>query len=76
MDLPGTLVPDDCKQLCGFWESNPDHLEEKPVLLTAESSLQPQEGQMMFYLFLIIVFVIPTFGRARQDDLDFKASLD
>ena len=27
--------------LCGCWESSPGPLEEQPVLLTAEPSLQP-----------------------------------
>jgi hypothetical protein len=31
-------VTDDCEPPCGCWESN---LQEQPVLLTAEPSLQP-----------------------------------
>jgi hypothetical protein len=29
-----------CEPLCRFWESNPGPLEEQPVVLTTESSLQ------------------------------------
>jgi hypothetical protein len=36
----GTGVPDSCELPCGFWELNLDPLEEQPVLLTAEPSLQ------------------------------------
>jgi hypothetical protein len=37
----GTEVIDTCELPCGFSELNPGPLEEQPVLLTAESSLQP-----------------------------------
>jgi hypothetical protein len=36
---PGTGVTDSCDLPCGFWELNP--LEEHPVLLATEPSLQP-----------------------------------
>ena len=32
---------DDSEPPCGCWELNPGPLEEQPVLLTAEPSLQP-----------------------------------
>jgi hypothetical protein len=31
----------DCELLCAFWELNLGPLEEQPVLLIAEASLQP-----------------------------------
>ncbi|KAL6074356.1 hypothetical protein STEG23_012106, partial [Scotinomys teguina] len=40
---PGTGVTDSCELPCGFWDLNPGPLEEQPVLLTAEPSLQPPE---------------------------------
>jgi hypothetical protein len=38
---PGTGVIDGCEQPYGYWDLNPGPLEEQPVLLTAEPSLQP-----------------------------------
>lgn len=38
-ELELKLVTDDHEPLCGCLESNPNPLEKKPVLLTAESSL-------------------------------------
>ena len=38
---PGTGVTSTCELPCGCWELNPGPLEEQPVLLTAEPSLQP-----------------------------------
>ena len=38
---PGTGVTDRCEVPCGCWELNPGSLQEQPVLLTAEPSLQP-----------------------------------
>ena len=35
------LILDGCKPLCGFWVLNSGPLEEQPVLLTTEPSLQP-----------------------------------
>lgn len=37
---PWTLSADGYELLCGFWESNPGPLEEQPVPLIADSSLQ------------------------------------
>jgi hypothetical protein len=34
-------ITDGCEPPCGFWELNLGLLEEQPVLLTAEPSLQP-----------------------------------
>jgi hypothetical protein len=34
-------VTDGCKLPCGYWGLNPGPLEEQPVLLTTEPSLQP-----------------------------------
>jgi hypothetical protein len=38
---PGTEVTDSCEPPCGYWELNLGPLEEQPVFLTTESSLQP-----------------------------------
>ena len=35
------LITDCCEPPCGCWELNSEPLEEPPVLLTAEPSLQP-----------------------------------
>lgn len=37
---PGIGVTDGCKPPCGFWESNPGHLQEQPGLLYHLSSAQ------------------------------------
>lgn len=37
----GPGVTDSCVLSCGCWESNTDPLEEQPMLLTTETSLQP-----------------------------------
>ena len=42
MGSPGPGVRDSCRLLCGCWELNPGPMEEQPVLLTTEPSLQPQ----------------------------------
>jgi hypothetical protein len=36
-----TGVSGSCELLCGYWELNPGSVEEHPVLLTTEPSLQP-----------------------------------
>ena len=36
------LTMDDCEPPCSCWELNSGPLEERPVLLTTEPSLQPQ----------------------------------
>lgn len=33
-----------CQSPCRYWELNPSPLEEQPILLTAEPSLQPPRG--------------------------------
>lgn len=38
---PGTGVTDSCKLPHGWWELNPDPLQEQPVLLAPEPFLQP-----------------------------------
>jgi hypothetical protein len=38
----GTGIIDRCESPCKCWELNQDPLEELPVLLTSEPSLQPQ----------------------------------
>lgn len=37
----GTVVTDSCGLPCGYWGLNPGPLEELPLLLTANLSLQP-----------------------------------
>ena len=39
----GTGATDSCKLPCGCWDLNPGPLEEQPVLLTTEPSLQLQK---------------------------------
>ena len=39
--FPETGVTDRCEMPCGYWALNASPLEEQPVLLTAEPSLQP-----------------------------------
>ena len=36
-------VTDSCELSCGFWDLNLGPLEEQPVLLTTEPSLQPRQ---------------------------------
>jgi hypothetical protein len=38
---PGTGDTDSCEPPYGYWEVNPDPLDEQPGLLTTEPSLQP-----------------------------------
>jgi hypothetical protein len=38
--FPGAGVADICEMACGCWELNSGPLEDQPILLTAESSLQ------------------------------------
>ena len=40
VQLPRTGVTDGCELLCGCWETNPGPLQEQPLFLTAEPSLQ------------------------------------
>jgi hypothetical protein len=40
----GNGVINSCQPSCGCWELNLGPLEEQPVLLTTESSLQPENG--------------------------------
>jgi hypothetical protein len=39
---------------CGYWKLNSRPLEEQPVLLSHESSLQLSEGYYKFMMFLVI----------------------
>ena len=36
IDFPGTGVTDNFKLLCVSWDTNPGHLKEPPVILTAD----------------------------------------
>jgi hypothetical protein len=40
LDSMGLHVIDGCEPLCGSWESNSSPLEDHPVFLTTEPSLQ------------------------------------
>ena len=57
---PRTGVTDGCKMPCGSWESNPDPLQEKPVLSPSESYLYPYIWNLLSscalvnYYFLLI----------------------
>ena len=57
----GIGVTDSCELPCGFWELNPSPLEEQPVLLTAEPSLQPSilsfKSENNFFLLFLFLFV-------------------
>lgn len=51
--FPETRITDGCEPTCWCWESNLDHLEQQPVLLTALPLLHPQKwkvwvGQCMY----------------------------
>ena len=40
--FPETAVTDTCELPCGCWELSPGPLDQQPVLLTTEPSLQPR----------------------------------
>lgn len=42
--IPWAGVTDVCELLCGCWESNPGHLKEHPVLLTAKTLFSPKHN--------------------------------
>lgn len=39
--FPGNRIANSCEVPCGCWVLNPGPLEEQPVVLTTEPSLQP-----------------------------------
>ena len=45
----GTGVTDSCELPCGCWGLNPGPLEEQPVVLTAEPSLQLDLNLFFFF---------------------------
>ena len=47
---PVTGVPDGSELPCGYWELDPGPLEEQPMLLTTEPSLQPLNFCFCFLL--------------------------
>lgn len=51
---PGAVVADSWELCCGSWELNPAPLEEQPVLLNSEPSLQP-----LVLFFLIGLLCVP-----------------
>ena len=50
-------ITDGCKALCRCWELNSGPLEEQPVLLTSELSLQPTTRTGTFKSFIIDVII-------------------
>ena len=50
MSVSDIGIKDICELLCVCWELNPDPLEEQPVILTTEPSLQPPNMFCFFSL--------------------------
>lgn len=50
---PETRVTGSYELPCGGWELNPAPLEEQPLLLTSESSLQPEKDCLFFKIALL-----------------------
>lgn len=50
---PGTGVRDGYGPLCGCWKLKSGPLQERPLLLTSESSLVPRSS---YFMSLIIIF--------------------
>ena len=46
------LITDGCEPPCGCWELNSGPLEEQPLLLTTELSLQPLNVFLIFLIWL------------------------
>jgi len=44
--FPRNEIADSFEPTCGFWELNSGPLEEQPVLLTTEPSLQPPDTDL------------------------------
>ena len=44
---------------CGYWELNPGPLEEQPVLLTSEQSLQPPSLGLYFHVLALLPMLHP-----------------
>ena len=69
------IVTGSCESPCGCWESNLDPLEEHPVLLTTESSLQ-----LSYRLYLktnkpwhiMTIMLTTTTTTKRKGDLSFQ----
>ena len=51
---PGTRSTDGCEPPHGYWDSSPGPLEEQPVPLTTEPSLQPQPVCLFVCLFFLL----------------------
>jgi hypothetical protein len=55
--FPGTGAADSFEVPCVYWELNSDPLEEQPVLLTTEQSLQPLKlFSFLYFLFYFVLF--------------------
>ena len=50
------LITDGCEPPCGCWELNSGLLEEEPLLLTSEPSLQPLVLVLLFYCLFVCFF--------------------
>ena len=53
------LIADGCEPLRGCWELNSGPLEEQPVLLTTEPSLQPFTYFFKLYFYFMCLGVLP-----------------
>ena len=58
------LITDGCELPCGCWELDSEPLEEQPVLLTTEPSLQPPKQ----YSLINCIPAILGLRRLRQED--------
>jgi hypothetical protein len=56
------MVTDSCELPCGCWELNPDPLEEQPVFLSTEPSLQPPH----FFLKQAVMVHIFSIGTTQE----------
>lgn len=60
---PGVPVTDSCELPCGCWELNMDSLEEQPVLLTIEPSLQAEDVSKLLFgncIGMSVLGLVPT----------------
>ena len=65
---------DGCELPCGCWEPNLGPLQEQQVLITAESTLQPQGIQTLEVKILLQVY--PSWSRASSLNKQFRSDLE
>jgi hypothetical protein len=65
-------IADGCEPPCGCWELNSGPLEEKPVLLTAESSLQSLESTFNGSVEAQLVLCGPGYGDTQTCHMSGK----